>query len=109
LGFSFSGCRDQMVGDCTTEIIERRGKKIGLAGASMVYGRFDENEFLRKISELASTTDLVIAQVHWGIEYEHYPAKNQTSLAYQIIAAGADLIIGHHPHVVGGAEIYKIN
>ncbi len=107
LDFAFSGCRDQAAGDCTARIIERRGKKIGLAGASMVYGRFDENEFLQKIAELASTTDLVIAQVHWGTEYEHYPAKNQIYLAHQIIDAGADLIIGHHPHVVSGAEIYE--
>lgn len=106
-GFSFAGCQDREVGACTSKIIEKKGRRIGLAGASMVYGKFAEEKFINEIRRLASTTDLVVVQLHWGIEYEHEAAKNQIILAHKLIEAGADMIIGHHPHVVGGFEIYK--
>ncbi|HTW96665.1 MAG TPA: CapA family protein, partial [Candidatus Methylomirabilis sp.] len=107
LGFNFAGCPDREVGDCTSKIVEINGKKIGLTGASMVYGALDENLLINKVKALASSTDLVIAQMHWGIEYQHEPAANQIALAHKLIDAGADIVIGHHPHVVGGLEIYQ--
>jgi hypothetical protein len=107
LDFNFAGCPDREVGACTSKIIEKNGLKIGLTGASMVYGTLDENKLIAEVKKLASSTDLVIAQMHWGIEYKHEPAQNQISLAHKLIDAGADIVIGHHPHVVGGLEIYK--
>lgn len=47
---------------------------------------------------------LVCVILHWGQEHVKYPAPSQRRLARQIIAAGADLIIGHHPHVLQGVE-----
>jgi AmmeMemoRadiSam system protein B len=107
LGFDFAGCADHQTGDCTSKIIERNGYKIGLTGASMVYGSLDEKSLLSQVKMLASSTDLVIAQMHWGTEYQHEANRNQMSLAHQLIDAGADIVIGHHPHVVEGMEIYK--
>jgi|GEM_PF-124874 AmmeMemoRadiSam system protein B len=107
LGFNFSGCQDREVSDCASKIIEIKGRKIGMVGASMVYGTLDENKLLAEVKKLASSTDLVVAQMHWGTEYQHEPAKNQIALAHKLIDAGADIVIGHHPHVVGGIEIYK--
>jgi MEMO1 family protein len=107
LGFDFAGCPDRQVGDCTTKIIEKDGRKIGLAGASLVYGALNEDLLIKKIGILASSTDLVIVQMHWGKEYQHETAKNQIALAHKFINAGADIVIGHHPHVVGGIEIYQ--
>jgi hypothetical protein len=107
LGFAFSGCRDKMIGECTAKIMEIKGRQIALAGASMVYGRTDEEKLLAEVKKLASSTDLVIVQMHWGVEYEHEAAANQVALAHKLIDAGADIIIGHHPHVVQGAEIYN--
>ncbi len=107
LGFAFAGCADRQIGDCTSKIIQKNGRRIGLVGASMVYGSLDEKALLSQVKELASTTDLVVAQMHWGTEYQHAANKNQISLAHQLIDAGADLVIGTHPHVVEGIEIYK--
>jgi poly-gamma-glutamate synthesis protein (capsule biosynthesis protein) len=87
--------------------VEKNNRKIGLLGASMVYGALDENRLLDEVKKLADSTDLVVAQMHWGIEYQHEPAKNQIALAHKLIEAGAGIVIGHHPHVVGGIEIYK--
>lgn len=107
LGLSFAGCQDREVGACTSKIVEITGRKIGFSGASMVYGALDEKRLLAEVEKLSSSTDLVVVQMHWGIEYEHEAAQNQIALAHKIIEAGADIIIGHHPHVVGGLEIYQ--
>jgi len=48
-----------------------------------------------------------IVNLHWGYEHTDMPAPFQRRLAYRLIDAGADLIIGHHPHVPQGWEIYR--
>lgn len=49
----------------------------------------------------------IIVSIHWGKEYSPINSDWQEELAHKIIDAGADLIIGHHPHVVQNIEIYK--
>jgi len=49
----------------------------------------------------------LIVSIHWGEEYQLTSSQIQQELAYSFIDAGADLIIGHHPHVVQNIEIYK--
>ena len=49
----------------------------------------------------------VIATLHWGIEYQAIPAIQQQKNAHALIDAGADAVIGHHPHVVQSIEIYR--
>ncbi|MEC5308364.1 CapA family protein [Bacillus thuringiensis] len=51
--------------------------------------------------------DLVIVNVHWGEEYDTKVNQRQQSLAKALVDAGADIIIGHHPHVLQSFEIYK--
>ncbi len=51
--------------------------------------------------------DFLIVSLHWGWEYEDLPKSYQTVQAYEFIDSGADLIIGHHPHVLQGVEKYK--
>lgn len=51
--------------------------------------------------------DIKIFIFHWGNEYINIPSPDQRSLAYKLIDAGADLIIGHHPHVIQPYEKYK--
>lgn len=48
--------------------------------------------------------DLVAVFPHWGIEYQTLPSPRQRTLAREIVAAGADLVIGSHPHVIAPAE-----
>lgn len=52
-------------------------------------------------------TDLVIACCHWGIEREYYPYEFQQTLAHSLVDSGADLVIGTHPHVLQGVELYN--
>jgi len=61
----------------------------------------------KAIRALAKEVDYIVVGYHWGLEYEHYPWGAQTSAAHAAIDAGADLVIGHHPHVLQGFETYK--
>lgn len=59
------------------------------------------------VSKLRHMVDVVIVTVHWGKEYTHKPTIEQRSLARAAVDAGADLVLGHHPHVLQGIEFYK--
>ena len=54
-----------------------------------------------------SRADLVIPYIHWGWEDEPEPNERQRALARRMIDAGADVVVGGHPHVTQGAEYYK--
>ncbi len=51
--------------------------------------------------------DLVIVSFHWSEEYKYYPNQSMVNLAHAAIDAGADMIIGSHPHCIQGIEYYK--
>ena len=59
------------------------------------------------IKQYKVLVDYVVVIPHWGKEYVDYPSIQQRQKAYKWIDAGADLIIGHHPHVIQGKENYK--
>ncbi|MDD4900916.1 MAG: CapA family protein [Patescibacteria group bacterium] len=107
LGYKYYGCQDAQAGDCSATIYEARGFKIGFAGFSMVYKEFNQAEAEKIIAELKNKTDLTVVSIHWGKEYEHIFNGIQESIAHKFIDAGADIIVGHHPHVVQGVEIYE--
>jgi poly-gamma-glutamate capsule biosynthesis protein CapA/YwtB (metallophosphatase superfamily) len=64
-------------------------------------------EIINEIEKVRTRVDFVIISMHWGTEYEHVPEKHQVEWAHRLIDAGADLVIGHHPHVLQSIEIYK--
>ncbi|MCB9802627.1 AmmeMemoRadiSam system protein B [Candidatus Nomurabacteria bacterium] len=107
LDLDFSGCTDRAVDQCSLTTINIADKKVALLGFSMVYGQFDLEQALKKIEKAKNEHDLVIVQIHWGTEYQHQINNLQKNLAHQVIDAGADILIGHHPHVVQGLEIYN--
>ncbi|EEL84595.1 Capsule biosynthesis protein capA [Bacillus cereus AH1272] len=51
--------------------------------------------------------DLVVVNTHWGQEYDNEPSPRQEALAKAMIDAGADIIVGHHPHVLQSFDVYK--
>jgi poly-gamma-glutamate synthesis protein (capsule biosynthesis protein) len=55
----------------------------------------------------AQAADFVIAQLHWGMEFEMYPRRTQVEVARHIAEMGVDAIVGHHPHVLQPAEYYR--
>ncbi len=64
----------------------------------------DTGELIYNVRECRDAADLVIVLLHWGLEEYSYPAPAQKLLARQLVDAGADAIIGHHPHVMQGLQ-----
>jgi len=67
----------------------------------------DSSQVIKQIKDAASQGTFVVVSFHWGIEYDHIQNASQIILAHDAIDAGADLILGHHPHVLQGIETYK--
>lgn len=66
----------------------------------------DQTLLRQLIAEAKTNADIVVVSFHWGWEYVDQPNQNQIDLAHKSVDAGADLIIGHHPHWVQTIEEY---
>lgn len=96
---------DRNVGVYETE----KGIKIGFVSVNEVaWGLGSEKLLADGIAKLQEEgADLILACCHWGIERDNYPTENQQYLGRKCIDLGADLVIGHHPHVLQGVEEYN--
>jgi hypothetical protein len=74
------------------------------SGESPGVAQFDIAETKKAINECKNQAEFAVVVLHWGIEHYSYPTPNQRREARELIEAGADLIIGHHPHVLQGIE-----
>ena len=85
--------------------IVRNGIKIGFVGFR------PENTSISKmkssVKAAQSRCDIVVASFHWGVEYRKSPTAQQIAYGRAAVDAGADLVLGHHSHVVSGIELYK--
>lgn len=68
---------------------------------------YDSTLLCQAIQEAKKQCDFLTVYVHWGIEKSNTPEEYQKQLAYKYIDAGADLVIGSHPHVLQGIEYYN--
>jgi poly-gamma-glutamate synthesis protein (capsule biosynthesis protein) len=66
----------------------------------------DTESIERDVRDAARRSDVVIVSLHWGVEYSRVPREQQKELAHRIVDAGAELVIGHHPHVLQPIEHY---
>ncbi len=73
-------------------------------GAALIH---DQKRIREDILRLREETDVLLVSFHWGYEYTYTISKEQRELAYLAVDAGADMILGHHPHVPQGVEIYR--
>ena len=92
-----------------TAVFETVGVRIGLAGVyELAEGMDCQDDMSAAIQELKEEdVDLLIVSFHWGNEKENYPDDTQKALAHAAIDQGADLVLGHHPHVLQGIEKYQ--
>jgi len=104
----------------TLQIVERQGLKVAFLGFTDIFNidlnrratepwvrPLDLEPALAAVREARSRADLVVVSVHWGNEYQHQPTKRQRDIARQLVAAGCDLLLGHHPHVLQPAELIE--
>ncbi|MDD3895261.1 MAG: CapA family protein, partial [Syntrophomonadaceae bacterium] len=69
----------------------------------------DPEQILADIEALRPQVDVLVLVLHWGVEYSPQPTNEQKDLARQFLTAGADIILGSHPHVIQSMEVLKIN
>lgn len=92
-----------------TAIVDVKGVKVGLLGTYELDVHEDcEEDMIENIQSLQEQgAQIIIASFHWGIERANIPNEIQVDLAHSAIDHGADLVLGHHPHVLQGIETYK--
>jgi len=103
-------------------IVEKQGIKIAFLGFSRVVPEgswkaaaghpgvaetYNYKPAVEAIQKAKEKADIVVVTAHWGVERSDQPDKYQKELAHRYIDAGADLIVGGHPHVLQGFEQYK--
>jgi poly-gamma-glutamate synthesis protein (capsule biosynthesis protein) len=66
-----------------------------------------ENAVKQSVEQVRNKTDIIVVTFHFGKQYSFYHSERQEQLAHAAADAGADIIIGHHPHVVQDMEIYN--
>jgi hypothetical protein len=98
-------------------VLEKEGERIGFlayAGGEFAAGsnkpgfapRY-ESYVLTDVRRLRNSVDYLVVSFHWGTELSEQPSREQMKLAHDVIDAGADLVVGHHPHTLQGIERYK--
>ena len=92
-----------------TAVMDVNGVKVGLVGTyELAEGMGCEEGMIANIKAVEEQgAQVVIVSFHWGIEKDNYPDENQVALAHSAIDNGADLVLGHHPHVLQGIEVYN--
>ena len=118
LGIAFCGAGTNSQ-NASQGIVLQKGKwRVGFLAYSLTYpsefwasssraGTAFPNHFKENIQEINENTDLVIVAFHWGGELKTHPKLYQRQYAHQAIDSGADLVIGHHPHILQGLELYQ--
>jgi poly-gamma-glutamate synthesis protein (capsule biosynthesis protein) len=129
-GIAYHGVNESEADAQCARIINRRGIRIaivshtfGLNGwplppdrpwmvnRTRLNRRVDDIDFSRVERQIAHAhdegADFIIAHLHWGMEFEHYPRTDQIDVAHSLAERGIDAIFGHHPHVIQPYEFYQ--
>lgn len=91
------------------KILKIKGIKVGVTG---IYELADHQKRASQVKQNIKAlkkagAQVIIVNFHWGIEKQYTPDENQKALAHLAVDEGADLVIGHHPHVLEGIEEYN--
>ncbi len=121
-GIAHVGAGEDLDAAKALKTFEIQGKTLGFLGASRVipegswnasrynsgvFTTYDATQLVEEIRKAKESCDFVAVLVHWGIERNTFPEDYQKTLACQYIDAGADVVIGSHPHVLQGIEYYQ--
>lgn len=120
LGIAHSGAGTTLAGARKPAIVERNGIKVAFLSYSRVHptqfwataqkagtAPAYENQIKEDIQSSKELADLVVVSFHWGAELMDTTKLYQRTLAHFCIDQGADLVLGHHPHILQGMELYQ--
>jgi poly-gamma-glutamate synthesis protein (capsule biosynthesis protein) len=79
---------------------------IGIVGYNE-FSYINEDKVLDEVKNLRPKVDVLIVMPHWGVEYQKKPSSLQKRLAHEWIDAGADVVVGSHPHIIESVENYR--
>ncbi|WP_202711088.1 CapA family protein [Sporosalibacterium faouarense] len=89
-------------------VLNIKGVKVGLLGYKGWYDdQASKDKIKTDIQSMKEKSDIVIVTYHWGGQRVYYPEEMQLDLGRFSVDCGADLVVGHHPHVIQGIEKYK--
>lgn len=122
IGVAYFGAGDDRAAATAPAILNVRGLRVAFLGAAdaqsgpfqqATAGRagvapLDMQAMTGRIHELAGRMDHVIVSLHWGRERLTIPSPRQVDQAHALIDAGASMVVGHHPHVAQGMELYRL-
>lgn len=89
-----------------TKVFRTEIKGVRISALGYLEWEIDKQKIVEAVQAERPNCDILIVNMHWGREKHYEPVKEQKAYGYAIIDAGADLIIGTHPHVYGGVEKY---
>ncbi len=89
-----------------SHVIPETGWNAGSSTPGM-FTCYDAAELIKAVQEAKESCDVVIVYLHWGTERVEYPEDYERKLGKDCIDAGADLVLGSHPHILQGFEFYK--
>ena len=95
-----AGLKVGFLGYCKRGEYTSRGNRPGAAF-------LDADNILADITALRKRVDVLAVSLHWGLELSDHPSPDDVGLARKLVRAGADLVLGHHPHVIQGIEQYQ--
>ncbi len=120
VGIKHAGTGENLDAAFTPAIIDIKGTRIAFFSATRIfnfggaeheaftYTAWADMEHLRPaIEKVRGDVDLIIVAAHWGAEYQDRPADETVKFAHEMVDAGADIILGGHPHVPQGIERYN--
>ncbi len=87
-------------------VTEIRDVKVGLVNYNQ-FAQQDKNQVVQLLKKLRPEVDLLLVYTHWDNEYQRLPAQVTVNLAHAFVEAGADMVIGSHPHVTQNREDYQ--
>ncbi len=120
-GVSWCGAGNNAAEAYSPAVLEARGVKVAFVAFTAIVPdgwpatesgpgcatTTDRERVADTIKRARRSADYVVASFHWGIELATSPDQSQRSLAHLAVDSGADLVIGHHSHVVQGLELYR--
>lgn len=121
-GIAYAGAGDSLERACRLVTKTANGRTFGFLAASRVFpvvswnvenaqpgvfSAYDPAKLVEAVKAAQTRCDFLCVYVHWGIERSETPEDYQISMAHALIDAGADAVIGAHPHVLQGVEYYK--
>ncbi len=116
-GIAYTGIADAQHGVSNLAVVDKGGVRLGFLGYNFRPEQYKQGPridvagsrelVLRDIEEVRGKVDFIVLSLHWGEEFIPRPSAEQVRLGREIIDAGAQIVLGHHPHILQGVEKYR--